>query len=146
MDHIFRNLVAVQICFGQLVGEHGCSVQHKLPLLLCLVLKLCRDILFNHIKTVVAAEVDSLHLNQVYYTLKLVLKADRNLHEHRVKSQLVVELFLYLVWVCTGSVALVHKCQAWNLITLKLPVYSDGLGLDTAYRAEHQDSSIQYSE
>ena len=146
MDHVFRNLVAVKVCLGQLVGEHGCCIKHKLPLLLCFVLKLCRDIFLNNIKTVVAAEVDSLHLHQVHYTLQLVLKSDRNLHEHRVKAQLVVELLLYLVWVCTGSVALVHKCKAWNLITLKLPVYSDGLGLDTSYRTEHQDSSIQYSE
>ena len=146
MDHVLWDFIAVKVCLGQLVGEHGCSVQHKFPLLLCLVLKLCRDILLNNLKTVVAAEVDSLHLHQVYYTLQLVLKSDRNLHEHRVKAQLVVELLLYLIWVCTGSVTLVHKCKAWNLITLKLPVYSNGLGLDTAYRAEHQDSSIQYSE
>ena len=127
MDHILWDILAVKVCFCKLVREHGCSIKHKLTLLLCLVLKVCRNIFLNNIKTVVSPEVDSLHLHQVNNTLKLVLKSYWNLHEHRVEAQLVMELLLNLVWVCTGSVALVHECQAWNLVPLELTVYCDRL-------------------
>ena len=70
-------------------------------------------------------EVEGLHVDQVNYTLKLIFKTDWDFHHDSVKAKLLNKLVLYLIWVCTCSVALVYESDTWNVVSLHLAVNCD---------------------
>ena len=70
-------------------------------------------------------EVICFHLHKVNNTFKLVLKSYWNLHENGIQAELLDELVLDPVRICTASVTLVDECDTGNMVSLHLAVYSD---------------------
>ena len=128
----------------QLLAVHGDCVQHLLPLGLGLVHELGGDL--GHAQALVVGtgvEVVRLHLDQVDDALELVLESDGDLHEHGVEAELLDQLVLDPVGVGAASVALVDERDAGDMIPLHLAVDGDGLGLDAADGAQHEDGAVE---
>ncbi len=142
-DQVYRNFVH-QHGLHQLFAVHGDCIQHFLPLCLCFIKEVCRNLSDSQTKVVVAGvKVVGLHLNKVYNTLELVFKAYWDLHENCIQAELFDQLILYTVGIGATSVALVYESDAGNMVPLHLAVDSNGLGLYTTNRAENQDGAIK---
>ena len=60
--------------------------------------------------------------------------------------EFVLELFGHFFWISPHTVAFIDKSDSGYFITVHLSVHSDRLGLDTTYRAQNKNCSIQNTE
>src|SRR5690606_16454500 len=88
---------------------------------------------------------DGLHLDQVHHTLEVVFSTDGNHHRHRIGLQAVLHLIDNFEEVGTGTVHLVHKCQARHLVLVGLAPDGFGLRLHATHCAVHHASTIQHA-
>ncbi|MPM14589.1 hypothetical protein SDC9_60953 [bioreactor metagenome] len=112
--------------FHQLIGAHGNTVKQLFALGLCFCKQLSGNLsLTNLVHVWTCIKVESLHADQVNDTLKAFFKPDGNLHQHCIQAELIHKLLLDAIRICTGSVALVDKSDAGNMVALHLPVNRD---------------------
>ena len=110
----------------KLIGAHGDSIKHLLPLGLCLSKELLRDLSLPDLSLIrTGIEIESLHVDKVDNSLEPVLKPDRDLHENRIEAELLDKLVLYPIWIGTRSIALVDECDAGDMVSLHLAVNRD---------------------
>ena len=93
-----------------------------------------------------AVEVQGLHRDQVDHALELVLAADRNLHQHGVAAELLLELLHDRLGIRPGAVHLVDERQPRHVVPLHLAVDGDRLRLHAAHRAQHQHRAVQHAQ
>ena len=125
LDHI-RCHGILEDSLHELIGEHGCCIKKLFPLCLCLFHELLRNLLDPLLESIgTCIEIDCLHLNEIDDTLEPVLESDRDLHENSIETKLLDKLILDPVRIGTGSIALVHECDAGYVIPLHLAVNCD---------------------
>ena len=95
---------------------------------------------------VVSLEDEGLHLDEVDDAAVVVLKPDRNLNHHGIVVQLLAQLIADVEGIGTGTIALVHECDAGHIVAAHLAVDSQRLGLNTGDGAEHEDRAIEHTK
>ena len=142
------NLVVGRLLLGekllhQAVGIHRQRLEHLVAGLLGGLFEPGGDLLAADGLAVLAVEVASLHRHEVDHSLELVFLANRDLHRHRIGTELVAELLDDAVIVSTGAVHLVDERQPGHLVALHLPVDRHRLALHAADGAEDKDRAVE---
>jgi hypothetical protein len=95
---------------------------------------------------VVALEADGPHPDQVDDAFVVGLETDRELHQHRVQTQLVAQLLGHARRIGAGAIELVDERQPRHPVTAHLPVDRHGLGLNAGHTAQHQDGAVEHAQ
>ena len=115
-------------------------------ILLGKILHVFRNVDRQRVFTVVAVEFDGLHFEDVDQTGEVCFSADRNLERGCIDFEFLAHIFNDFEEVCAGTVHLVHKCHAGNMILLGLTPHGFGLGLNAADRAENADRAVENAQ
>ena len=83
---------------------------------------------------------------EVDLTFVAILETDGYMHRGGVQSQFLSQLGRDLTRRRTQSVALIGETDPRHMISSHLEVHGDGLGLNTAHRAQDQHGSVKHPE
>ena len=89
---------------------------------------------------------DSLHLDEVYDALEVLLCADRNLHGAGVCAEDILHLLHCLEEVSTRAVHLVHIADTGNVVFVSLAPYGLRLGLHAVSGRICSNGTIEHAE
>ena len=89
---------------------------------------------------------DSLHLDQVNYTLECFFSTDRNYDRTWICTQNILHLTNYFVEVSTRTVHLVYITDTWYVVLVSLAPYSFRLWFNTTYCTVSCNSTVQHTE
>ena len=147
LDHIQRNIFTIQIKLCDFIRECRNIVKKAVPPLGCQLLPIISNIGGGHGNPFVGLVEPYLFLVQdINYTLEIILCSDREEEWHRVCPQLLLYLIHYCKEVGSHPVHLVHKGNPWNLIFFGLLPYCLGLRFNSANCTEYGNTTVQNTE
>ena len=146
VNQVLADLFLAQQHLHQLVAVHRERFEHVVPGRRGLFLQGGRNRFLAHLLAVRAVEVNRLHRHQVDDALELLLAADRNLHQHGVAAELLLELPHDRLRVRAGAVHLVDERQPRHVVPLHLAIDRDRLRLHAAHRAQHENRAVEHAQ
>ena len=96
--------------------------------------------------TVISIPVNRLHAQQIYLTLKLFFRPNRQLNRHRSVTQPPLDLLNHTQEVGTLAIHLVHVNNTRNTVFVGLTPHGFRLRLDTRGTTENDDSTIKHAQ
>ena len=138
-----RNLLALQVLLHQLVIGRRNGFHHLLAVFLRLVKHIRRNRLHAHILAQVIVVNVGFHVHQVDDAAEGHVMTDRQLNRHCVCMESCVNHLDHTVEIGTGDVHLVDVHHSRNLVFVRLSPDSLGLRLNTAFRAQNGDRTVQ---
>src|SRR5699024_3002571 len=144
-DLVDGDLLAGEVALHELFIGLRDSLDELLAVLLSLLLQVGRDLLDGRLGACSndAWPHQSLHLQQVDNTLEVVLSADRQLHDQRLRTETVNDGLHGVVKVRTQLVHLVDEADARDVVLIRLAPDLLRLRLNAFLRVEDSDSAVQ---
>src|SRR5699024_3278068 len=145
LDLVDGDLLAGEVALHELFIGLRDSLDELLAVLLSLLLQVGRDLLDGRLGACSndAWPHQSLHLQQADNTLEVVLSADRQLHDQRLRTETVNDGLHGVVKVRTQLVHLVDEADARDVVLIRLAPDLLRLRLNAFLRAEDSDSAVQ---
>ena len=148
-DLLFRKLAALEELLEQLLIGFGDLVEQLGTVLLGAVLEVVRDVhgvvVGAHVVLDVVPDV-GLHADQVHNAGEVVLSADRQLHDERGGTQLLLDGVDRVVEVSAQLVHLVDEADARNAVLVGLTPYGLGLRLNAFLAVEDGHGTIEHAQ
>mmetsp|Transcript_23154 Transcript_23154/g.50833 ORF Transcript_23154/g.50833 Transcript_23154/m.50833 type:complete len:564 (+) Transcript_23154:1196-2887(+) len=159
-EHLVDGTLADQPLDGSLIGHGAIEVggQHVvvqlhnvidqlLAVLLGLGLHVIRDVALLKLGTQLLTSPDnSLHLDQVNHALELLLRANGQLDDQGLGTQVLNHHLHAVVEVSTQAIHLVHKGNTGHLVLVSLAPHSLRLGLHTRHSVKDRDGTVQHTQ
>lgn len=108
--------------------------------------KVFRDLALNGSLSLLALEVNGLHLDEINDTLEAIFDTNINLNWSCIEPKSLSETLDTKPRISAHAIKLVNEDQAGNIISLHLLVDSQSLRLDTRGSTDEKDCAIEYTE
>ena len=146
LDLLCGEFFTFQILHHEIFVALRNGFQHLLPVFLCEVHHVFRDLLlFDDGAEIVFVDL-RLHLDEVDNAPERALHADGELHGHRICLQSVLDHVQNMVEVGTHDIHLVDEDHSGNAVLFCLSPDRLGLGFYAAFGAEYGDGTVQYTQ
>ena len=148
-DLVLGQFAGLKVLLGQLVADLGDVVQQLSAVFLGLVLQVGGDVDGVVVCTLIGGDVVPdvrLHADQVDDAGEVVLSADRQLHDERLGTELVLDGLHREVEVGTELVHLVDEADARHAVLVGLTPHGLGLGLHAFLAVEDGDGTIEHAQ
>src|SRR5690606_36642192 len=147
LDFLLGERLALEVLLEEILAALGRGLDQLLAVLLRLGLELVRHVHFLEADALrLLVPDDLLHLDQIVDAPEMLLGADRDLKEHGIALQPLLDLPIDAEEVRARAVHLVDERESRHLVFVRLPPYSFRLRLDAADRAEHGDRTVEHAQ
>ncbi len=109
-------------------------------------LELVGNIFFNDILAHISLEIIGLHFEQIHYTFVISFQADRNLHGHGIRRELMQDGIKRINKGSAHAVQLIDETHARNFVIVSLSPNGFRLGLYTRHSIKNNDRAIQHAQ
>jgi len=146
-DVLGRQVAAVEIGFHQLLVGFGRGLDQFFAVRITRRRMRFRDVALLELRAHrVLVPIQRLHLHQVDDAFEVLLGADGQLHDHRLRAEPGLNLPDHAQKVGAGAVHFVDERHARHAVFVGLPPHRLRLRLDAADRAEHRHRAVQHAQ
>ena len=139
----FRNFFFFQKILHHLVVKHRYGLEHIIPALLSLFLKMLRNFLVANVITLFTIKINRFHADEIDHPLKVFFETNGDLHGYRVQTENVPDSLNSFFRIGSHPIEFVDESKPRNLITLHLTIHRDRLRLDSCHPAQNQNGPVQ---
>ena len=145
-DHLFGDVLALQIQRHDLVVLVGDRLEHVVVVLLCKFFHISGDCFLAHVLTEFIIEDIRLHLDEIDHAAEGIFASDGQLDGNGVTLESLVHHLQDIEEIGTHHVHLVHINKARDMILVGLSPYSLGLRLNAALGAQDRHSAVEHTQ